>query len=166
MKYAITGHTQGIGLAIFNKLSPNIVGFSKTTGYDVCTALDRNRIILESADCDVFINNAPAGFGQSELLLELWKKWKDTRKTIINIGSRIADDGVTLDIENSHLLEYSMHKRTLRKLCDDLIKIKSNVTIKYVTFAYVGTPRILLKYPHFTEKDYITIDRAIELILN
>jgi hypothetical protein len=30
---AITGHTKGIGKCVFDRLSPNIIGFSKSTGY-------------------------------------------------------------------------------------------------------------------------------------
>ena len=58
MKIAITGHTQGIGKCAFKRLSPNIIGFSKSTGYDITKFNDRKRIIEESKDCDIFINNA------------------------------------------------------------------------------------------------------------
>lgn len=166
LRYAITGHTSGIGKELFNKLLPNCKGFSLSTGYDIRKLKDRTRIIQESFDCDIFINNAPADFGQSELLFELWKEWKDTNKTIINVGSRIADNNVNLGAEHTHLLEYAMHKRTLRRMFEDLQLINTSVDVKYVTFAYVGTERILKKYPHFTESDYITVEKAMELILN
>lgn len=166
MKYAITGHTSNIGYALFKKLSPNAVGFSKSTGYDITKKEDRKSIINESVDCDVFINNAYDGFGQADLCLELWNEWKDLPKTIINIGSRIAEDHIVLNKEESYLLKYSMHKRTLKKLSLDLAKIDTNVKVKYKWFGYVGTPKILKKYPYFTEKDYISIDKAVEIILN
>jgi hypothetical protein len=38
--------------------------------------------------------------------------------------------------------------------------------VKYRSFGYVGTERILERYPHFTEKDYITLDRAVDIILS
>lgn len=166
MKVAITGHTKNIGKHLYEKFSPNSIGFSRSNGYDIKNPNDRKRIINEVRDCDVFVNNAPAGFGQSELCLELWHHWKDLNKIIINVGSRIAEDHVILSLEYSHLLEYSMHKRTLKKLSEDLNKINTNVKVKYAWFAYVGTPEILAKYPHFTEKDYITIKHAAEIILN
>jgi nitrogenase molybdenum-iron protein alpha/beta subunit len=166
MKVAITGHTYGIGAALFEKLSPNAIGFSKSTGYDITSKEIRKRIIKESMDCDVFINNAPADFGQAELCLELWEEWKYLPKTIINVGSRIAEDHVTLRLDNSHLLRYSMHKRTLKKLSEDLSKIETPLTVKYKWFAYVGTSKILEKYPHFTKEDYISINEAVEIILN
>ena len=166
MKYAITGHTYGIGEALYNKLSPNAIGFSKSSGYDITKRDIRKQIIKESINCDVFINNAPAGFGQSELCLELWDVWKNTSKLIINVGSRIAEDHVVLDYAHSNLLEYSMHKRTLKQLSEDLTKIETQVKIKYKWFAYVGTPKILAKYPHFTTDDYISIDEAVGIILS
>lgn len=166
MKYAITGHTYGIGEALFKKLSPNAIGFSKTSGYDITQKSVRRQIIRESYDCDVFINNAPADFGQSQLCLELWNEWKDLPKVIINVGSRIAEDNIVLGNEHAHLLEYSMQKRTLKQLSIDLAKIETQVTVKYKWFAYVGTPKILAKYPHFTENDYIPIDKAVEIILS
>lgn len=166
MKYAVTGHTYGIGQALFKKLQPNVIGFSKSTGYDITKREIRNRIIQDVYDCDVFINNAPAGFGQSEMCLELWHVWKDTNKTIINIGSRIAEDCITLDLNYTHLLEYSMHKKTLKALTHDLSMMDVNVTVKYKWFGYVGTPRILEKYPHFKSGDYISIDDAVRIILD
>ena len=165
MKVAITGHTKNIGKYLYEKFD-NSIGFSKTNGYDIRNPIDRKSIINEVRDCDVFINNAPAGFGQSELCLELWHKWKNLDKTIINVGSRIAEDSVIVPDKYSHLLEYSMHKRTLKKLSEDLNKINTKVTVKYCWFAYVGTPEILKKYPHFTENDYITIEQAAEIVLN
>lgn len=35
MKYAITGHTYGIGEGLYNRLMNNSIGFSKSTGYDI-----------------------------------------------------------------------------------------------------------------------------------
>lgn len=166
MKYAITGHSRNIGKFIFDKLYPDIIGFSRQTGYDINSSIDRRRIIDESQECDVFINNAPAGFAQSQLCLDLWQEWKDTNKIIINVGSRIAEDNVVLSSQHLHLLEYSMHKRTLKTLTNDLNKINTKVKVKYAWFAYVGTTEILSKYPHFTENDYITIEQAAGVILN
>ena len=164
--YAITGHTYGRGAALYNKLLPNAIGFSKSTGYDITKRDIRSKIIQEVHDCDVFINNAPAGFGQAEMCLELWHAWRDLPKVIINVGSRIAEDHVVLDDKHAHLLGYSMHKRALRTLSTDLCYINTAVQVKYKWFAYVGTTKILEKYPHFTENDYISINDAVEIILS
>jgi hypothetical protein len=163
MKYAITGHTSGIGKGLFNHLSPAAIGFSLSTGYDIRSRADRIRIIDESEDCDVFINNAPASFAQTELFLELFEHWKHKDKTIINVGSRIAEIQI-LPPSHQFLLGYQAEKLILKEMSKKTQDAKCKVNYRW--FAYVGTDRILKKYPNFTEKDYISVDSAIEIILS
>lgn len=161
MKYAITGHTQGVGQGLYNRLSPNAIGFSRSTGYNIDNKEDRRRIIRESKDCDVFINSAGSNFSQTYLLIELFNAWKDTNKTIINIGSRVAE--IKLPPSRLELLEYQAQKLILKTMVNELQGYSCNVTYKW--FAYVGTERILKKYPHFTPADYISVDAAVDIIL-
>lgn len=158
---AITGHTQGIGKCAFERLSPNIIGFSKSTGYDITNFSDRKRIIDESVNCDIFINNATAEFGQTLLFLELFEAWKNQNKTIINVGSRIAEIKI-LPKDKQDLLKYQAEKLILKEMSN---RVSGICTVKYKWFAYVGTEKILKKYPHFTKKDYITEDQAVDIIL-
>ena len=91
MKFAITGHTNGIGKAFSElpEVKDNFIGFSKSTGYNIEDVEDRSKIIEESIDCDVFINNAYASYYQTDLLYELHKKWKDSRSASIqNVTSK------------------------------------------------------------------------------
>jgi short-subunit dehydrogenase len=162
MKTAITGHTSGIGQRLYDRLSPNAIGFSRGTGYDIDNKEDRRRIIRESKDCDVFINSAGSNFAQTYLLIELFNAWKDTNKTIINIGSRVAE--IKLPASRLELLEYQAQKLILKNMVNELQGYPCNVTYKW--FAYVGTERILKKYPHFTSADYISIDTAVDIILS
>jgi hypothetical protein len=159
---AITGHTQGIGKCAFERLSPNIIGFSKSTGYDITNFSDRKRIIDESVNCDVFINNATAEFGQTLLFLELFEAWKDSNKTIINVGSRIAEVMILPETQQ-HLVKYQSEKLILKEMSK---RVRGTCKVKYKWFAYVGTEKILKKYPHFTEQDYITEDQAVDIILS
>lgn len=90
MKVAITGHTSGLGLQITLYLKSqniDVVGFSKSTGYDINNAKDRHRMIVESLDCDVFINNAYDRYGQIDLLYEIYNQWKNKNKCIVTVGS-------------------------------------------------------------------------------
>ena len=88
MRLAITGHTKGIGKAIAD-LYPNNLGFSRSNGYDITISSNIARIVAESADCDVFVNNAYHDFVQCDLLERMFEKWKhDPSKTIVNIISR------------------------------------------------------------------------------
>jgi hypothetical protein len=161
MKIAITGHTRGIGAGLYQHLSPNSIGFSKSTGYDINSASDRARIITESSECDMFINNAHCGFGQTLLLIDLFREWKHLDKTIINIGSRVAE--IKLPDHRHDLLNYQAEKLSLKHLSHSLQGWKCKVVYKW--FGYVGTEAILNKYPNFTPSDYITVDQAVKFIL-
>jgi NADP-dependent 3-hydroxy acid dehydrogenase YdfG len=93
MKIAITGHSKGIGQALANKLQDmghTIVGFSRSNGYDVTAPGVIEKIVLQSAECDMFINNAPGKYAQAELVYEMANKWQGQQKTIVCITSRMA----------------------------------------------------------------------------
>lgn len=89
MKIVITGHTKGIGKGLHTELSNlghTVIGFSKSNGYDVTSADIRKKIIEESQDCDMFINNAYPG--QNEMFQDVFDVFKlDETKTIVNIVS-------------------------------------------------------------------------------
>lgn len=97
MKIAITGHTTGIGKAIFENFSlagHNCLGFSRSNGYDISSKESRSAILSQSLSCDIFVNNATTYKDDSQLRLltgiyEIWKN--DTRKIIINLSSRAGD---------------------------------------------------------------------------
>jgi hypothetical protein len=164
MKYAITGHTQGIGQAVFSRLT-DVKGFSKSNGFDIDDRESRKKIINEIQDCDIFINNAQSNFSQTLMLLDVFHSWMNTNKTIINVGSIIAEDETILK-NYEHLLEYQVQKKSLRTLHFDLLNLQTSLNLKYVYFGYVGTERILKKYPHFTPDNYITVDEAVNKILS
>lgn len=161
MKYAITGHTSGIGKYIYEKLQPNIIGFSKSTGYDITIPEHRFKMIAESEDCDIFINNAHCGFGQVYLFLEIFKKWRNSDKIIINVGSNVTEHKY-LSSAREYLLHYQAEKIALKEMSD---RVQGKCVINYRTFGYVGTESILKKYPHFTSKDYISLEQAADIIL-
>lgn len=83
MKIAITGHKKGLGKELYGRFLKK-VGISKED-WDT----DNIQTILPLIDkCDVFINNAPSGFVQTEILKVVFDEWKDQEKTIVNIISR------------------------------------------------------------------------------
>lgn len=160
MMYAVTGHTQGIGKAIYEKLDPHVIGFSKSTGYNITIKEDRKKIIDQCRYIDVFINNAHDQYGQIDLLIELFDKWKDQNKTIINVGSRIAD--IVLPQTHINLLHYSAQKKALKAIHDDMQGF--NCKVIYKTFAYVKTEKMLAKYSDHS--GFLEIDQAVDIILN
>jgi hypothetical protein len=67
MKIAITGHTSGIGKALYDYYSINneVIGFSRSNGYNLPNSLQD--VIRESKGCDLFINNCYADGVQTDL---------------------------------------------------------------------------------------------------
>lgn len=96
-KVAITGHTKGIGKGLYEYFTENgyeVHGFSRTNGYDLNEHETLRRIINETLDFDIFINNAfnnLGGFAQTELLRDLFPHWKNKKGWIINISSVASD---------------------------------------------------------------------------
>lgn len=90
MKIAITGHCNGIGKAIFDKLSEQgheLIGFDIVDeSGDIYNG--KEEILEKSKDCDVFINNAFHMSGaQIDMFTDMYELWKSERKQIINICS-------------------------------------------------------------------------------
>lgn len=95
MKIAITGHTAGIGQALarcYTQRGHDIVGLSRRGGHNI-------RNVPKIADliepCDMWINNAQAGFAQTELLFEMANRWQGTRKFIMVISTMMTQDPVS-----------------------------------------------------------------------
>jgi NAD(P)-dependent dehydrogenase (short-subunit alcohol dehydrogenase family) len=91
MRVAITGHTAGLGKALFDRYGKDAIGFSRSNGYDISDSNARTSIVSAAAECDVFINNASRYFHQVHLLYELHAAWRDTPRLIINISSNTGD---------------------------------------------------------------------------
>jgi short-subunit dehydrogenase len=93
MKVIITGHTKGIGKCLYNTFkfnSYNVVGMSKSTGYDIEKEYDRNKILEECKNADIFINNAYAPTGQTMLFQSVLDLYQGQSKKIINISSKLS----------------------------------------------------------------------------
>jgi short-subunit dehydrogenase len=120
MKVAITGHTQGIGASlsqVYQTHGHEVVGFSRSNGFDITNSVERQQIISKSLDCDLFINNAhssPGDFAQVDLLVELWSAWEGQHKTIVNISS-------SMGMRWQHdVIAYRASKRALEDTCEQL----------------------------------------------
>lgn len=130
MKIAITGHTSGIGKAFSEFLydrGHEIIGLSKRHGDNI-----RNipKIVEKIVDCDMFINNAQAGYAQTELFQHVAERWKDDRnKMIWNISTIMASDYTMPEISglsDKQLAEYRVQKRAL----EDAIKTAQSQGVK------------------------------------
>jgi NAD(P)-dependent dehydrogenase (short-subunit alcohol dehydrogenase family) len=135
MKVAITGHTKGIGKALAD-VFPDHVGFSRSTGYDISERSSRLDIVKDSIDCDIFINNATSGFGQAELLFDIWEQWKTKPdKIIVNIGS-VASDYSHSDYR---LYIYATQKTALEYASTQMSMCKSPCKVVLIKPGYVVT---------------------------
>ena len=120
MKISLTGHTKGIGKGIVDALCDEheIIGFSRSNGYDISLGEARDQIVKESKECDVFINNAFDLEAQFLLFDMFYDKWyHDSSKTIININS------IVRHVKNSRNPIYKnykvdLHERSLGVMLD------------------------------------------------
>lgn len=127
MKIAITGHTAGIGRAlseIYSKQGHDIIGISKREGNNIKN-IPKTVGLIEP--CDMFINNAQAGYAQTELLFEMAKQWAGTNKQIIVISTMMTQE-VSCPIDNLDMDHYRVQKVALeeavRQLRNKHLKIK------------------------------------------
>lgn len=122
MKIAITGHTAGIGKAFASYLEHRgheIVGLSKRDGNNI-----RNipKIAEKILDCDMFINNAQAGFAQTELFLYVVDAWyQNPEKMIWNISTQMSADYNMPEVSGMATTSLALY-RTQKRSLDDATK--------------------------------------------
>ena len=132
MKCVITGHTSGIGKALqeyFLKDNWEVVGMSRSNGYDIQYSLDR--IITDSKGCDLFINCASSGIAQLEIARHLCLKVPK----LITFGSCGSD---FIDIWGK---QYTLDKFELEKKCR-LISLNNDPNLAdmlFIKIAYAET---------------------------
>jgi short-subunit dehydrogenase len=91
MKVVITGHMNGLGLALSNKFAQKdytISGYDLTNNKDITKEHTVTELITDCTDADIFVNNAHAN--QSLLLNRVFKLWEGKDKTVINISSAVT----------------------------------------------------------------------------
>jgi nucleoside-diphosphate-sugar epimerase len=158
-KILITGHTSGIGLALYNhfKNNYNCIGCSLSTGYDIANVEARKKIVKLTKDCVVFINNAYSDVfvdSQLDLLKAVYESCEDKNKIIINISSRITE----FDNLNDPWLErYSESKLRQDQYCrgKQIINLKLGAT---------DTPRV--KWMAGDKIDTADVVKVVDFILS
>ena len=111
MKIAITGHTAGIGQALSHALSQRnheIVGLSKREGHNIRVI---PKIAAKIESCDMFINNAQAGYAQTELLYAVWESWQGRpNKHIWCIGTMMTQCPIDTPVPGQSELSMSAYR--------------------------------------------------------
>ena len=121
-KIAVIGHTKGIGKAIadlYKRKNYEIVGLSRTTGYDLET--DQVKIIEKLRDCELIVLNAYAGTGQYQLLKRIYSSFHHHYKKVAVITSTSGTpEGKDEDNYGADYNEYCWHKEHLIKYVGEL----------------------------------------------
>jgi NADP-dependent 3-hydroxy acid dehydrogenase YdfG len=138
MKIAITGHTAGIGQALAKQYSDRgheIVGLSKREGNNI-------RVVPKIADliepCDMFINNAQAGYAQTELLFEMVNRWAGTKKHIMVISTMMTQDPISC-IKGLDMDQYRIQKIALEQAVQQIRHQRLGVRITIVRPGNIAT---------------------------
>jgi len=139
MKIAITGHTAGIGRAFANVLQNRgheIIGLSKRHGDNI-----RNvpKIVEKIIPCDLFINNAQAGYAQTELLYAVWQAWQDqSGKHIWCIGTMMTQCPVELDVPGHSDIDMSQYRNQKIALDDAIAQLRNKKHMPVITMIRPG----------------------------
>lgn len=144
MNFVITGHTSGIGKAIYEKYGG--IGLSKSTGFDITV----DNILPYVNSETVFINNAytlQEPFAQVRLLYETYK----LVNRVICIGSNTPYEGI-----------YKTSKDALATACADLFAAGVNVT--NLKFGKVDTP--FQKLYNGSKISIITVVNTVDFVLS
>jgi hypothetical protein len=144
MQIAITGHKRGIGKSFAQQLEQRghqIVGISRSDGENIRRVAHTASIIEQ---CDMFINNAISMYAQTELLFEVWHRWKDIKEVhhIWNISTRVCEwdedkqiDGLTM----RESMEYRNQKMALELAHVQLHAQASNIKMELIRPGSVNT---------------------------
>lgn len=138
MKIAITGHTAGIGQALtklYQQQGHEVVGLSRRDGNNI-------RNIPKISDlvepCDMFVNNAQAGYAQTELLFEIAKRWQGTRKHIVVISTQMTQDPVSV-LPGLDMDHYRIQKLALEESISQLRNKRIGVKLTLVRPGNIAT---------------------------
>ena len=138
MKIAITGGTAGIGQALGNEYQSRghtVLSLSRRTGHNI-------RMIPKIADliqpCEMFINNAQAGYAQTELLFEMAQRWAGSGKHIMVISTMMTQDPVSV-LPGLDMMAYRIQKTTLEQAVSQIRNSRLGMKITLVRPGNIAT---------------------------
>jgi len=151
MKIAITGHTSGLGQAIFDYFSKDheVIGLSRSTGYDIST----DRIVDAITECDLFFNNAHCDTAQGKLLMKLYDKIP-----IVTSGSMGAD---YLHLKNKYYQDKKIieiiHKKLSKKRTHPLLLLKMGYLENYQTRRHISYAEVIKSVEFWLNNPNVTM---------
>ena len=165
MKIAITGHTAGIGRAFANVLQNRgheIVGLSKRHGDNI-----RNtpKIAEKIIPCDLFINNAQAGYAQTELLYAVWQHWQDQPgKHIWCVGTMMTQYPIDIDVPGYSDIDISQYRNQKIALDDAIAQLRHKKHIPVITMIRPGAVATQSEQTH--EWPYCNVDAWANTVIS
>jgi len=138
MKIAITGHTAGIGQALAEEYlldGHEVVGLSQREGNNIRNTA---KICDQIESCEVFVNNAQAGYAQTELLFEMAHRWQGTHKHIIVISTMMTQNPVST-LPGLDMDQYRVQKVALEEAVQQIRNRRLGVKITLVRPGYIAT---------------------------
>ncbi len=171
----ITGHTKGIGKAFseyFLSKGYEVVGFSRSNGYDIKKEEDRQRIVEASKNFDIFINNAydfmTDDTGQNHLLYSITKEWYNQDKILVNLSSIGGDFPETKIPYNINKNKQYQHLKTFSHTTKKLhtINIKPFWTsTEWVNRTWPDIASGTYNYPEIGKIEISEIIKTLDFIL-
>ena len=163
MKIAITGHKRGIGQEFARQLSAqghDIIGISRSDGENIRRVAHTASI---KEPCDMLINNAISMYAQTELLFEVWHRWKDSdhQHHIWNISTQVCEmdeDKPIRGLSMRDAMEYRNQKMALELAHRQLNAQKSKTEMKLIRPPSVATQT-------FSEPDSISAEDYVAEVL-
>jgi len=132
MKVVITGHTSGIGKALYENFQTyggwEVVGLSRSNGYDIDADFDK--VVEAASGCFLFINNAYRDKQQTKLLHAL--KHKVKKMIVMGSVSRHYPELIHTD--------YVYDKQELSEACR-LVSIDPNgIDVLHLDLSFIEQP--------------------------
>lgn len=147
-KIIITGHTHGIGKAIYDKFKEischEIVGMSRSNGYDIDKDFDK--IVEEASGCELFINNAYRD-GQQLKLLEALKDKVDMM-VVMGSVSRFYPELIPTD--------YVKDKQNLAEACRMVSLNPNGIPLLHLDLGFIDGTTVEANDPTAFVSDYTT----------
>tara|TARA_B100000575_G_scaffold288129_1_gene287649 strand:- start:632 stop:1198 length:567 start_codon:yes stop_codon:yes gene_type:complete len=142
MKIMIIGHSKGIGAAcerIFKQDNNEVVGFSRSNGFDFTLDHVRRNIIDNARDCNIIILNAFSDefrWIQHEMLVDLWHAFENQMKTLIVISSNASDTW------KGQMRKYPSYKKLVDHSAKQMAHLNRPLKVINIRPGYVATTRI------------------------
>ena len=147
-KIIITGHTHGVGKAIYDKFKEiscrEIVGMSRSNGYDI--EKDFDKIIAEAEGCEMFINNAYCEQQQLHLVDAL--KDKVDMMVVMGSVSRLYPELIPT--------EYVEHKQALAEACRLISINPDGIPLLHLDLSFIEGTVVDASDPAVFTSDYTT----------